>query len=635
MRRYRRITHSQNGEKGERKMEKIQLAGINVRKRLLRRTILGIILVFFMVVPTLSSLVTFAQTSGIEVPRSPYYPQSNEDWWLYQFEGVGYQSSLEGHSAFSNTNCGPACTAMVVNYLKGKGLTTRCEGHRISPDYPVYCYARWLYCQANGHPSGFASSDWSIPGATTQQIQYALSVEGIQSHIITGNECKNDGTGINNIQSAIDQGKLLICLVAPMYYRENVNTYFSHWTIAYGYDADYIFLNDPGYQGPPSGRGYRASKADFADAIWLVQELSTVIIIDTTMRGRSGGPDSFGYTYLDSNTPRGPTYDWIEISGTGTEILPDSDDQWVGNINLGFFFNYYGTDYTQLAIGNNGLLFSGVGTSQYVNQPITQTPSIHGFIAPFWDDIVTWGSAGAIYYQTIGTAPNRKFVVEWYDNQHYSSSTSGITFEAILYEGTNNILFQYQDVSFGIVSGAVGGDNPPYDNGGSATVGIEDPTGSIGLQYSFNEQVITSGLAILFKFPAFAGTNMYLSMNAPASMDHGNTMTYTLYYNDFGDVAASNVVLQATLSPNVAFVSASDGGSYDLATKTVTWNIGTVPAFPSGRGSRTVTVTIPASVPVGTVIHTTASISTSTLGDKIRRQHRLRTNNSYRIKPST
>lgn len=335
--------------------------------------------------------------------------------------------------------------------------------------------------------------------------------------------------------------------------------------------------------------------------------------VSFNLGGRFGGPDNFGYTYLDSNSLIGPAYDWVEISGTGTMVLPSSDDQWVGGINLGFFFNYYGTDYSQLAIGNNGLLFSGVGTSQYVNQPITQTPSIHGLIAPFWDDIVTWGSAGAIYYQTLGTAPNRKFVVEWYDNQHYYSSTSGITFEAILYEGTNNILFQYKDVDFGSVYGSTSSDRPPYNNGGSATVGIEDPTGNIGLQYSFNEQVITPGLAILFKFPAFAGTNMYLSMNAPASMDRGNTMTYTLHYNDFGDVAASNVVLQGTLSLNVDFASASDGGTYDPGTRRVTWNIGTVPAFPSGRGSRTITVTIPASVPIGTVIQTTASISTSTL----------------------
>lgn len=110
-----------------------------------------------------------------------------------------------------------------------------------------------------------------------------------------------------------------------------------------------------------------------------------------------------------------------------------------------------------------------------------------------------------------------------------------------------------------------------------------------------------------------SGTNMYLSMNAPASMNQGNTMIYTLYYNNFGGVAASNVVLQAVLPSNADFVSASDNGTYDSATRRVTWNMGSVPAFPSGRGSRTIRVRILSSIPVGTVIQTTASISTSTL----------------------
>ncbi len=332
-----------------------------------------------------------------------------------------------------------------------------------------------------------------------------------------------------------------------------------------------------------------------------------------SFKANTGGPDSFGYTYIDSTSAGGPTYNWIEITGTGTAVLTSSDDSYVSNIPLGFFFNYYGTDYSQLTIGNNGLLFSNFGSSQYVNQPITSTPNLHGFVAPFWDDIVTWGSAGAIYYQTLGTAPNRIFVVEWQDNQHYSSSTSGVTFEAILYEGSNSILFQYSDVDFGTVSGSTGSDLPPYNNGGSATVGIESPAGNVGLQYSYNQQVINPGLAILFKFPAFSGTNMFLSKHAPGNMDHGNTMTYTVFYNNFGDNAASNVILQDTLPSSVTFVSASDGGTYDSTTRIVTWAIGSVPAFPSGHGTRTVTVTIPVSVSVGTVIVNNANISTTTL----------------------
>jgi uncharacterized repeat protein (TIGR01451 family) len=327
----------------------------------------------------------------------------------------------------------------------------------------------------------------------------------------------------------------------------------------------------------------------------------------------TGGPDSFGYTYIDNSVSGGPNYNWVEITGTGTAVLTSSDDSYVSDIPLGFFFNYYGTDYSQLTIGNNGLLFSNFGSSQYVNQPITGTPGLDGFIAPFWDDLVTWGSAGDIYYQTLGTAPNRMFVVQWQDNQHYSSSTSGVTFEAILYEGSNNILFQYYDLDFGTVYGSTGSDLPPYNNGGSATVGIESPAGNVGLQYSYNQQVINPGLAILFKFPAFSGTNMFLSKDAPGNMDHGNTMTYTVFYNNFGGDAAANVILQDTLPSSVTYVSASDGGTYDSTTRIVTWDIGSVPAFPSGHGTRTVTVTIPSSVPVGTVIVNTASISTTTL----------------------
>lgn len=327
--------------------------------------------------------------------------------------------------------------------------------------------------------------------------------------------------------------------------------------------------------------------------------------------GRSGGPDSFGYTFLDSYTPEGPTYSWIEISSTGTEVLPSSDDSYTDLINMGFFFNYYGTDYTQIRVANNGLLFEVAPTSQYVNEPITQTPGVHGFIAPFWDDIVTWGSAGSIYYQTLGEEPNRKLVIEWKDNQHYYSSTSGITSEAVLFEGSNNILFQYQDVDFGTVSGSTSSDLPPYDHGGSATVGIEGPTGDVGLQYSFNEQVINPGLAILFKFPQFAGTNLFLSKQAPASKDHGSAMTYTLHYNNFGNAIAKNVVLKDSLPVQVEFVSASDGGIYDSSSDTVTWNIGDVPAL--GHAAITLEVGIPSGVPISTIIENNASITTSTL----------------------
>lgn len=331
------------------------------------------------------------------------------------------------------------------------------------------------------------------------------------------------------------------------------------------------------------------------------------------VQATSGGPDNFGYTFKDNNETGGPAYQWVDISTTGTMILNSSDDAYTAqNIPVGFFFNFYGTNYSQVSITNNGIILARGGDSQYSNDPINQSPNLHNFIAPFWDDLVTWGSAdSSITYETMGTAPNREFVVEWYDNQHYHNSEYGITFEAILYEGSNNILFQYKNVTFADPnnSSAAGAQ---FNNGSSATVGIEGPDGQ-GLQYSYNQPDIFANMSILFKFPAFSGTNMRLSKIAPQSMDKGHMMTYTLYYSNFGNVSATNVTIQDPLPDNVDFVSATDGGVYYDANRTVVWDVGTVSEFPTGHGTANVTVKIQNTTTVGTIIQNIASISTSRL----------------------
>jgi hypothetical protein len=44
----------------------------------------------------------------------------------------------------------------------------------------------------------------------------------------------------------------------------------------------------------------------------------------------AGGPDAFGYKWKDSDEVGGPSYNWIEISGTGTAIPFNDDDQNLG-----------------------------------------------------------------------------------------------------------------------------------------------------------------------------------------------------------------------------------------------------------------------------------------------------------------
>jgi hypothetical protein len=302
--------------------------------------------------------------------------------------------------------------------------------------------------------------------------------------------------------------------------------------------------------------------------------LLTILISANLQVIRAADSDSFGYTYTDSKTSGGPTYNWIEISGTGTQLAPGN------NVNLAFPFTFYGTLFSQVT-GFNGQLSFGQSS----------------FIAPYLSSFGT--NVGNVYYQTLGTAPNRTFVVEW--SNFGPPGSPGFTYETILYENSNDILFQYSNVA--------------PDNGASETVGIGDPSGTIVLEYSSMQPVITAGLAILFTYPvAPTVPTLYVSLNAPAGVGQGQLMTYSFSYANLGGTATPDGTVVVTLPPGVNFVSALGNGTYNSTAATVTWNIGSVAAYPSGGGTTTITVAIPATTSVGTFLGASAAISTTATG---------------------
>jgi uncharacterized repeat protein (TIGR01451 family) len=244
---------------------------------------------------------------------------------------------------------------------------------------------------------------------------------------------------------------------------------------------------------PPAGLGV---------SLRLNQQTSRTLTISNTGTGGlefrtleshggslGGGPDPFGYTFLDNTNPDGPSFGWIDATdGTPLNLTDDSE----ANVTLPFAFTFYGTSSTAVRVGNNGgLLFAATSGDLAVTNTPLSTATTNDLIVPFWDDIDD--ETGNVYYKTVGAAPNRQFVVEWYNRPHYQSGggVGNATFEVILNEGTNNIQFQYQDVVFG---------DAAWDYGASATVGIRQ-SGSNYLQYSYDTASLANGRAICLQYP--------------------------------------------------------------------------------------------------------------------------------------
>jgi uncharacterized repeat protein (TIGR01451 family) len=99
-----------------------------------------------------------------------------------------------------------------------------------------------------------------------------------------------------------------------------------------------------------------------------------------------------------------------------------------------------------------------------------------------------------------------------------------------------------------------------------------------------------------------------------ATAKPGDTLTYTINYENYGSAPANDTTIVDTLPPRVSFVSATNGGTYNPATHTVTWNVGTVAQGTGGQVA--VTVQLDPVFPAGTTtLENKVAISTTSPGE--------------------
>ena len=141
----------------------------------------------------------------------------------------------------------------------------------------------------------------------------------------------------------------------------------------------------------------------------------------------------------------------IDITGTG-QGLSLGDDSMSGMKNIGFDFTFYDQTFSQVNISMNGFFtfqsnFSVPRVRNYRSETLPAT-SFNYSVFPAWSDYIRRSSGNqSPYIQTFGQTADtdQYFVIMWDNVSEYSNGLKS-TFQAILYETTNEIAFRYDEL---------------------------------------------------------------------------------------------------------------------------------------------------------------------------------------------
>jgi hypothetical protein len=205
------------------------------------------------------------------------------------------------------------------------------------------------------------------------------------------------------------------------------------------------------------------------------QTASTTIVVfepqvdaSTVLLPCGGGTSDLTITNLPaSNTYIVSTPAYAAETHAGTSVSL-GDDAVSAALNIGFTFNFFGTDYTQFRIGSNGYISLGstAGPTSTYGDAIPEAATPNDYIGLAFGDLDP-SSGGTIRYQTLGVAPNRRCVISFQNVPHYDlfGSSLVVTGQVVLYETSNIVDIICINID---------------DDGNDKTMGIENSDGTLG-----------------------------------------------------------------------------------------------------------------------------------------------------------
>jgi hypothetical protein len=191
--------------------------------------------------------------------------------------------------------------------------------------------------------------------------------------------------------------------------------------------------------------------------------------------------------------------------GFNTTTLPANDDGSTGRVTVGFWLNFFGAQYSQLYVNNNGNLTFDGPLSTYTPAPIAASGL--KIIAPFWADVDTRASGSGVVRYSFGTGAvdgRNAFGANYVDVGYYNTKANKLnSFQVVLIDrsdvgpGDFDIEYNYDKVQWetGDASGGSGG-----VGGRTARVGYASGTGATlelggsGLSGAFLDSNVTTGL---------------------------------------------------------------------------------------------------------------------------------------------
>ncbi len=209
--------------------------------------------------------------------------------------------------------------------------------------------------------------------------------------------------------------------------------------------------------------------------------------VDMHASDRMGGSDPWGYCWTDSRLNDNLEFQWVNIEDHGIRLGEDGDDNVdYGFFDLGFSFPFYGEAFDSLRIASDGWIsFSHVLPCYadtfkcYINKSLPWLWGPYYLLAPFWDDLKLADSSAVCFYSNSDSA-----VISFIDLHRWSQAGGGpYSFQAILAQN-GEIDFRYLRIP---------------DSLYSATVGIQNRDGTVGLQVLRNERLLRDSLAIKIK----------------------------------------------------------------------------------------------------------------------------------------